>query len=74
MRPTAVHSITQLFTCNVTASPEVGLWKKIMKQTLNLKLKVTKSHSTVLLLSKLRQKNLGTNEIEQFMKKIQGMI
>ena len=52
----------------MTASPEVGLWNKIMKQCLNLKLKVTKCHSTVLLLSKLRQKNLGTNEIEQFLK------
>ena len=72
MRPSASHKILSLTrTLNVTTiTPDVGLWNKLMIQAVNLKLKVTKNHSQTLLLSKLRQRNIGTNEIEHYVKKI----
>ena len=60
MCPTAVHYIRNL-TLNVPASSEVELWNKTMKETLNLK--ITKCHATVIMLSKLRQRNQGINEM-----------
>ena len=44
-----------------------------MTNAINLKIKFTKKHSTVLLLLKLRQHNQGTNEIESFVRNIQNL-
>ena len=68
MHPTATHKLRCL-TNNVAVSQwEIDLWNKIMSETVNLKLKVTKCHLTVLLLMKLKGKNIGTNVIEQYVK------
>ena len=68
MRPKASHAIKSL-TSNVTISTqERELWNKCMSDTANLKIKITKKHRTVLFLKKLRQKNLGTNETENYVK------
>ena len=68
MRPKASHAIKKL-TLNVTISTqERDLWNKCMSDTANLKIKITKKHRTVLFLKKLRQKNLGTNETENYVR------
>ena len=70
----ASHSII-LLTSNVTASPrEVEMWNKAMIETVNLKLKYTSGHSTVLLLSKLRKLNQGTNEIEFYIRNMRNNV
>ena len=71
MRPTASHHI-KVITQNVTIFPgKLGtVWKKLMSNIVNLKLKFTKRRLTVLLLEKLRRKNQGTNEVENFVKNI----
>ena len=69
MKPTTSHNIDQIFaTWNVTASQESSLWNKIMKETLNLNIKVCKRSLTVLLLKKLHHKQVGTPDVENFLK------
>ena len=72
MRPSASHKISALTFNATTVTPDVGLWKKIMFQCVNLKLKITKCHSQALLLSKLRQKNQGTNEVENYVRNMRN--
>ena len=68
MRPSTSHRIKTL-TSNVTVSPaELSLWNKLMGLTLNSKVKVTKRVLTVNLLKTLKEKNIGTNEIEHHLK------
>ena len=62
MLPEAVHKLNDI-TSNVTPSEEGEKWNKILKQCFGLKMKITKCHSTVLLLKKLRNADIGTNEI-----------
>ena len=63
MRPTASHRLYQI-TMNVNSPPgELCVWNKLMKNCINIKLKVTKLQSANLLLLKLRSKNQGTNSI-----------
>ena len=53
----------------MTVSPaELKLWNKLMVITVNSKLKVTKRVLTVKLLQKLKDRNIGTNEIEYHLK------
>ena len=66
MRPTASYNI-QMVTENVPISPaERGVWNKIMKKTANLRLKMTRKMTKLLLLQKLRRKGVGVNEVEQY--------
>ena len=66
MRPTASYNI-QMVTENVPISPaERGVWNKIMIKTANLKLKMTRKMTKLLLLQKLRRKGVGVNEVEQY--------
>ena len=65
MRPSAVHTIYNL-TYNVTPSNEGVLWNQQFKETLEWKLKVTRLHATKIMLSKLKHKNQGTNDVENF--------
>ena len=44
------------------------MWKKLMKQCLDQKLKFTKHRLTALELMKLKQRNLGNNDVEHFVK------
>ena len=68
MRPSTSHRIKTL-TSNVTVSPaELSLWNKLMGLTINSKVKVTKRVLTVNLLKTLKEKNIGTNEIEHHLK------
>ena len=69
MRPTASHRVKNI-TNNETIFPgKLGtVWKRIMSNIINTKLKFTKKHISVLLLSKLRRKNQGTNDVEHFVK------
>ena len=70
MRPTASHTISNLLNEFSTVSlAERGVWNKIMKMCLNLKLKFTKHRLTTLELMKLKQRNLGNNDVEHFVKK-----
>ena len=69
MRPVASHDLRTLITSNVTVSqPGAELWKKVMGITIENKIKLTKNHLTVLLLTKLRERDQGTNEVEHFVK------
>ena len=66
MRPTASHNI-RLVTENVPISPaEKGVWTKIMMKTANLKIKMTRKMSKLLLLQKLRKRGIGVNEVEEY--------
>ena len=51
----------------------MGVWTKIMIQTINLKIKITKCRSTVLQLTKLRQRGQGTNDVEQYVRGLRNM-
>ena len=69
MRPTASHNI-RLLTEHVTISPaEKGVWTKIMMRTANLKIKMTRKMSKLLLLQKLRKRGIGVNEVEEYARK-----
>ena len=69
MRPTASHNI-RLLTEHVTISPaEKGVWTKIMMKTANLKIKMTRKMSKLLLLQKLRKRGIGVNEVEEYARK-----
>ena len=67
MRPFASHSIKVIsgqlpLTGYVTAPLQRSeLWKKLMTNCIQSKLKVTKCQLTVLLLEKLKYHNQGTN-------------
>ena len=66
MIPEASHRISVL-TANVSVTKkEADLWTKLMKQAVNLKIKLTKRSLTTLLLLKLRSRNMGTNEAEEY--------
>ena len=46
------------------------MWTSKMKQCINSKIKFTRAHSKVLLLSKLKQRNIGTGDVECFLRKL----
>ena len=45
---------------------ERGVWYKIMMKTANLKLKMTRKMTKLLLLQKLKKRGVGVNEVEQY--------
>ena len=66
MRPTVSHNI-RLLAMNAPISPgERGVWTKIMIKTANMKLKVTRKTTKLLLLQKLRKRTKGVNEVEEY--------
>ena len=72
MLPDTCHKIEAL-TSNATVTPkEAGVWNKTMINVANLKIKMTESQQTVILLEKLKYKGLGTNQIEDFAKNDMG--
>ena len=71
MRPSAVHAINKI-TYNVTPSYEGVLWNKVFKECLEWKLRVTRLHANKILLSKLKHKDQGTNEVENFVKRVKN--
>lgn len=46
------------------------MWNKVMKHCVNNKLKLTRNHSKVLFLSKLKNRNVSTNDVECFVQKL----
>ena len=66
MLPTASHTISTL-TENVPISDEeAGVWTKLMKHAIEVKIKATKSMLTVLTLRRLFKKGVGTDCVEKF--------
>ena len=74
MLPDTCHKIEALtLNARVTPKPkEAGVWNKTMINVANIKIKVTESQQTVILLEKLKYKGLGTNQIEDFAKNDMG--
>ena len=69
MRPTISHNI-KLVTENVAVFPaEKEAWTKTMIRAANLKIKITRKTTKLLLLQKLREKGIGVNEVEEYAKK-----
>ena len=71
MRPSAVHAINKI-TYNVTPSYEGVLWNKVFKECLEWKLRVTRLHANKIMLTKLKHKDQGTNEVENFVKRVKN--
>ena len=71
MRRTTSHKLSFLMYNQRANSPmEARVWTKIAKLAFNLKIKMTKRVSTVLLLQKLQKRKTGTNDVEYFCKTI----
>ena len=71
MRRSTSHKLTFLLFQQRAISPsEAHVWSKISKMVFNLKIKMTKRVLTVILLSKLKRKKTGTNDVEHFCKTI----
>ena len=69
MIPTASSNITILAE-NVHVSPEERVvLTKLMKLTINLKIKLTKIAAKTILLRRLATKIIGVNEVEQYVEK-----
>ena len=66
MRPTASHLIRTLTENVIVSQSEARIWTKLMLNAANSKLKFTESKAKVLLLSKMRSKELGTKDIEAY--------
>ena len=74
MRPRASHKIFLLTQSATNLPVRMGeMWKKIMTEAINLKIKFTQKHQTALLLKKLRRKNQGTNDIEYYIRNIKNI-
>ena len=57
-------------TENVPISdPEKGAWTKVLMNTANMKLKLTRKAAKLVLLQKLKQKGMGLNEVEEYSRK-----
>ena len=71
MRRNTSTQLTFLMHNQRANSPmEARVWTKIAKLAFNLKIKMTKRVSTVLLLKKLQKRKSGTNDVEYFCKTI----
>ena len=70
MHPVTSHLLRNLITQTVTPlQTEVVKWKKILGNVIREKVICTKSKLRVLLLEKLKHKNIGTAQVEHFLKK-----
>ena len=69
MLPTTSHTISNLTENVPISAQEAGVWTKLMKKTIEAKIKMTKFTMTVLTLKKLYSKSLGTDCVEKFLKK-----
>ena len=68
MRRNTSTQLTFLMHNQRANSPmEARVWTKIAKLAFNLKIKMTKRVSTVLLLQKLQKRKTGTNYVEYFL-------
>ena len=66
MLPTTSHTISNLTENVPISAQEAGVWTKLMKKTIQAKIKMTKFTMTVLTLKKLYSKSLGTDCVEKF--------
>ena len=69
MRPSTSHNLKYIMT-NVTASPEeLKTWNKLLSQCINFKIKFQRRVLTCHLLRKLKEANVGTNDVEHYLKR-----
>ena len=69
MVPTASHAISLLTEGAPVSDVEAGVWTKIMKKTVQMKIKVTNATVKVLTLRKLCDKGIGTTTVEEFVRR-----
>ena len=67
MLPTASHAISVLTEGAPVSDVEAGVWTKIMKKTVQMKIKVTNATVKVLTLRKLC--DIGTTTVEEFVRR-----
>ena len=68
MRPRTCHNLSSIML-NVTVSHETDLWKNLLVKCLNSKIKFQRRVLTVHLLRKLKEANVGTNDVEHYLKR-----